>query len=386
MARNSNAHRPQPIQQPESRRTDRPLFFDEFAESGAYLEVPISTQLPSIDLINGHTHRALRKHFKQRVWHNEAGLSLAFVNKHDASHMDRVATGVFHLGTLLGLDPNDVATATLATRFHDVGYEFPEGADLAVIERMGKDLHSAHASRGATLVVDHIRHLIATDTSVAQELEGWNDNSFHIAQHAIQLHSNDVGTDDSAASISLLPRLIDKLDNRSSRVRTEHLDAFRTATFRTVGHIQQQVEKGIRRTLSSQVIPSSKRHRLSMDSVRQRLEATDQYYFHRLVPAAIEDQHLFLNPNDYTMLMQYRVYPTHVSSVLGAEYTNEDHLYDFRRAYSKSMVNAAGVIRSIRSNLLDEGATINQPLLDVHLIYEDGRQITLHYSSTQELV
>lgn len=366
-----------------STRTDRPLFFAENGTDWDYsqhVEIPLSTELPTIAPIQGHTHGVLRSLFKKRIRQNEHGLSLAFVNRHDASHMDRVANGTFHAGIQLGMPMREVQAATLAARFHDVGYEFPNNAELADIERLGKDLHTQHAPTGADLVTDALKSFRRADAAVRAELQNWTDETFQIAHEAIRLHSNDVGTDDNANPVTLLPRFIDKIDNTNMRVRPEHLEAFHTAAFRTVQHIQQRVERGCRRVLTSEVIPNGKRHGLSLTDVRDRLKAVDPYYFHRVVPAAITDQRLFLNPANTSAVLEYRVYPSIVGDALRVDYGNKDHLEDFFKAYDRSMLNAANVLRILRKHR-GAPASADDTLLTVRLIYEDGKQSVLNYGS-----
>lgn len=369
----------------ESRRTDRPLFFnsenapDAWSADGS-VEIPFNANLPEVDLIQGHTHGKLRRLFKSRVANNERGLELAFVNRHDAPHMDRVANATYWMGTYLGINPHDVHVATLAARHHDVGYQIPQDADAAYLEKLGKEMHSSHAANGAELVVDALHDLRKSDTLVAHQLKDWTEGSFQVADNAIRLHSNSVGTDVNAPEVSLLPRLADKLD-MVSRVRSSHLEAFRTAGFRTVNHIVQRVQQGCRHVLTQGAVSSDKRHWMPMDDLREHMEAVDKYYFHRTAPAAIEGQKLYLNVADLRMVAEYHAYPSVVTQALGADFTNEDHLKDFRSAYDRAMVNAAGVLKILREKVQGVGTEPNDPLLTVRLVYEDGRQSVLNYAA-----
>lgn len=371
-----------------SRRTDRPLFFNGTGTESTdwdlegYVEIPLMTQLPNLPVIQGETHRELRRVFKRRVSHNEKGLDLAYVNRHDAPHMDRVASGVFHLGNRLGFAPKDVQAATLATRFHDVGYEFPEGADPGELEKLGKDIHAKHAPAGANLVLDALAMLRRRSPAVSRELKDWDDETMQIAHQSIALHSNSVGTDDTAPPLALLSRLVDKIDNTESRVRSSHVEAFRIAPFRSVQHIQQLVRAGQKRVLSEDSVNVQKRHGLTQDEVRDHLHAVDPYYFHRLAPLAIQDQRLFLNPETVAMRMEYQVYPSVVSDALGVEYTEKDHLTDFKAAYTRSMQNAAEVIQTLQRALSRSTEVSGEPLLTVSMNYDDGRRHVLAYNGS----
>lgn len=365
----------------ESRRTDRPLFFDQNEgewDLSHHLEIPLTTALPNVSVVQGMTHRTLRHLFKSRIRDNEAGLSLAYVNRHDVPHMDRVANGTYHMGTYLGYSQVDVRAATLAARFHDVGYEFPENADPSELEVLGKELHANHAAAGAELVTEALMEL-HTNPGIRAELQGWTDETFQIAHESIRLHSNDVGTDEESHPVTLLPRFIDKLDNSSERVRPGHIEDFRLGLGRSIQHIQHKVRSRSRHTLSDESLTArSSRYKMDIQEARQHMAAVDPYYFHRIAPLAISSQRLFLNPQEVSAIVEYHAYPSVVSDALKVPYTKEDHAHDFLLAYDKSMLNAARVMHLLRENQ----PTSNNPdamLLTVRIMYEDGKQRTINY-------
>ncbi len=335
----------------------------------------MTPDIRTLEPIHSVTYQQLRSIFKARVKQNEEGLGYAYVNRHDVPHMDRVANGVLHLGNALGYDREEVQAATLTSRIHDVGYSFPKDAPVANLQMLGKEIHADHAPRGAELVMNEIEKIVKTDSAVRKELQHWTDHHRTIAHNAIALHSNDVGTDDSAPKVALFTRLIDKLDNTNDRVRSTHVEAFRIAPFRSIQHIQQMVRKGEKHLLSEDAVRFGKRHGKELSEVRDHLHAVDPFYYHRLVPYAIQNQQLYVNPQTAEMVMDYDVYTSVVEELLGVpSYTPHDHLQDFKLAYGKSMMNAAHVVGILQG---DRAASSSR--LTVRMNYEGNETHILTY-------
>ncbi|TSC79199.1 MAG: hypothetical protein G01um101425_699 [Candidatus Peregrinibacteria bacterium Gr01-1014_25] len=359
-------------------RSSPPVLSGEHAVDGVQ-GVPMDRFLPDVNLLRGVAYAHLRTCFKKRVQWNDARLREAWINRHSWDHMDTVAKGVYHLGTRMQASFEDVLAVTLATRFHDIGYEFPKGV---LPETLCKEQHKQHAQHGADLFVDKLNELRRTNGSVRDALPWWAERHNELAHGAIRLHSNGTPREmqqepQSAEEVlPLLPRLLDKLDNSAHRVYADHEAKFSAVPHKSMQHILHCVRQGTRWLMEPPA--DGARHKSPPDDVFRKLEAYEYGFVHRLVPMAITDQRLHLQ--DGTIGVQYAVYPSKVESLLGVKYTPADHSRHFDEAYDKSMRNAAEVAQLIRRQLFGPKAKADGPPLRVHLMYEDGTDMFKEYA------
>lgn len=344
------------------------LSYEERRDSA--VAIGVHKFLPDIKFLQGGVYQGLRKHFKSLVHQNDKDLKRAFINKHSWPHMDTVANGVYQLGVRMdGISFRDLMAATLATRFHDIGYNFPLGVDP---ELCSKEQHGQHAQYGADRFVDAINSM-RKNQQFAEDLEEWTDHHTQIAHDAIRMHSNG----SSAAgrrirrkdqNLVLLPRLIDKLDNSSDRVYEEHVRLFSYVPHKTLRHIHQCVRQRARWMLEES---SQQRHGHSKEETLSKLASYEHGFPHRLVPYAIASQRMVLLPNTGQIEVQYAAYPSQVENLLGIPYSPEDHAGHFDAAYEKSMQNAAAVVALIRGQLFGDAVRTDTPPLRVSLIYPE---------------
>ena len=341
--------------------------------------------MPQVNALRGGIYSLLRRRFKERVHRNDTHLRAAWINRHSWDHMDTVANGVYHLGIRMRAAWEDVLAVTLATRFHDIGYDFPEGIDP---ESCTKEQHCQHAQRGADFFADAI-----VDTRKKRGFDDvmpwWTERHTQLGHDAIRLHSNGStlvapevrGRADMA--LALLPRLLDKLHNSADRIYPEHLDLFSRVPHKTIGHIRQRVQQGTRWLLEAPSLQA--RHRNTPDEAFEKLELFEYGFAHRLVPHAITDQRLLMHPDTGMLEVEYMAYPSRVEGLLGVPYDPEMHSAHFDLAYDRSMQNAACVAAMVRRRLFGEhAAEMRTPPLRVRLAYDDGSVVTKDYGAHEE--
>lgn len=348
-----------------------PSGFSPSVRRETQVPVEMNSFLPDINFLRGGVYVALRKRFKDRVHRNDRDLQQAFINRHSWPHMDTVANGVYQLGVRMdGVAFRDLMAVTLATRFHDIGYDFQPGINP---ELLTKEQHCQHAQNGADLFVDAVNDLRSTPVFAA-ELAEWTDHHSQLAHDAIRLHSNGSTTGEQQLSrrknrgLTLLPRLVDKLDNSADRISEAHLRLFSYVPHKTLRHIHSCVRQGARWALSE---PTQFRHGSCKEDTLEKLEVFEYGFAHRLVPYAITSQRMVLLPGTGQVEMQYAAHPTQVENLLGISYLPSDHSAHFDLAYQKSMQNAAAVVAAIRLQLFGPNVNSDTPPLRVSLMYPE---------------
>lgn len=301
--------------------------------------------------------------------------------------MDRVATGVYDLGVRMNLNHRDLMMATLASRFHDCGYEFDRSASPRDIARTSKEIHAKHAERGAEMFVDAFEQVRA-DPAIAKMTDWVTDRHIEVAHQSIALHNNRCSVDpseflsDEVHVAGLLTRAIDKLDNSRLRVHPMHLEILARAPHFSVQHIQRCVRDGAREALLE---GGARRRQVPLDDAREAWDAVNPTYRHRTVPAAIDSQQMYYQPEDGTLEVEYAAYPETLGQQLGTTYTLEDHFEDLREVYGKSFAHVAHVLHVCRARLqgIDRPS---DPMLTIRVHYnEDGAESILSYSAQGEV-
>jgi hypothetical protein len=341
--------------------------------------------LHDVQFLRGDAFKKLHTVFQPRIAHNNASLRKAWINGHDGPHMDRVAAGTFELAKRVRgdqrLDWQDIEAVTLATRLHDVGYHFPKDQDPALL---GKEAHERHAPLGADLVADKLEEMRQKGELPAW----WKKRHTRLAHMAILYHSNQSPTDSdveltedpSIPPLTLFPRLIDKLDNTEARVAEVHLDALALAARYSINHLRFHVRHRANLLLKS-FDEEQKPHHKTPEEVFASIAAIHPTYVHQLVPYAITNQQLHLEP-DGTMSVRYFADTSRVSEKLGIDYTNEQFNKHFEVAYTKSMSNAAEVVRATRTRILGlPDLPEEAELLRVNVAFKSGDEAEHKYAS-----
>lgn len=344
-----------------------------------------------VKFLQGDVYKRLNALFSSRIDRNNYGLSRSWINIHDDVHMDRVAGGSMSLAVQLmrrgaPIDWMDLNAMALATRFHDVGYLFPEGVDP---ETLTKEDHDRHGDIGADLYVQAIDAIGRGGTLPSW----WTPRHTAIGEMAIRYHSNyskHASTSDipltenpDIPTLSLLPRLVDKLDNSHDRVHHQHISGISLAARRKINNIRFEVKK------PNNLVGEGERqeprvdaqHRVSTEEALRRVRAYHRSFVHQLTPHAIRSQVLAVR-GDGKMDIRYVAYPSEIAKVLGVQITPDDFLGLFDEAYGKSMHNAAAVVRAIRTRLLRLPDEPGETHLRAQIEFaREGRSVTREYAA-----
>ena len=336
-------------------------------------DIALNSALPgAVPLINGNTYAKMRSLFEPRVRRNDEGLELAPITRHSWEHMDTVAHGVWQMGEALRMNRKNIWKVVLATRFHDVGYDFPEGVDPRT---RGKETHASHPREGAALFVNYLDFMKKFDRRCSEELQGWTAQDSELAFKAIENHSNGYHYDpELVEDTAKLPRLFDKLDNWYRRTYSSQVEKCAIG----LGMSVQDAESRVRYNM--QVLLDPKEEPLPQSILEEPLSkrfddlrAFDTKFVHRLVPYAITGQRAAFTPVSGTFVTEYDVRPERISRALGAHCTADDFLNMFHEAYgTTSMGYAAEVIHSIRNRVLKLKTEVGTPTLTVRFNFSDG--------------
>lgn len=351
------------------------LFFSDAQK----VRINIDPALPRNPLIIGRLHQYLRERFQTVVMRNQRCLVLAKVNSHGFDHMDAVANGVWTIGHALGIEYQDVAAATVAARFHDIGYDFPHDATSEEIAKMGKEKHAAHARNGAQMFVRALE-----DAPAGVLPRWWKPSHTDIAHDAILLHStqsDDTGTrtNPKHRAVALLPLIADKLDNAERRVFSSHIEAIRSTLGFTTNYLRYQVNDIMTLTPKPEAI---RRHRKSVDEAFEGVAAAHPTFGHQIAPYAITHQHIELDKSTGAMQVRYTVHPGRVSDLMQISYEPEIFMEHFDEALTRTMRKAADAIKAVADLVPGVRAYEHESPLTVHFEFDNGSMVTRQYAGT----
>ncbi len=317
---------------------------------GVFFTIELTDDLPHEIMSQVQTTvSALHRAFGERVEHNDKCLELAFINRHSLDHTRSVTNGAVRMAMELGMPDDQVKTLAIAGIYHDVGYDFPEGADPA---KRGKEAHMKHPKIGAEMFVREMSMLLKTNPDVRREVPWWTSEHMEIAWDAILNHSHTSQYDaENVSQAGKQLRFWDKMDNAHIRVYPSHLLSYASHLSVDPGLAMQELRNNhanLQRPLTN------RSRRYTLGEVHERLEKFDKKYEHRLVPYAITGQKLRMNRDTGECEMHYAVDPDRITHLLQARCGVEKFMQLFHRAYGlKSMRIAAEVVHSIRNDILN---------------------------------
>lgn len=334
-------------------------------------------------------HQELTRHFRGRVHQILGWLDTSGVNRHEWSHMRRVANGVQALGQLFENyhDPHEVEAAVQGTAVHDVGYD-THGRDPHELSKAGGH-YDDHPIIGANMLQKALDERELRPQWWEEDQERFDA----IAMDSILYHSN--GSDYArywdnregevtwSDVLRMYARFIDKIDNTEKRVYPRHMEelgealGIPRAIIRTQMKANKDILDALPQEVGKRVRAVSTRERFLLKSgdrdsqeVFERLREVDDRFTHRLVPYAITGQHLIYSPKSHKLGVVYDVDVDRVGSVLGIQYTPDHHFEHFREAYGYgSMPRAADVTRRIQSLFEEREVESQEKTFSVFLNY-----------------
>ena len=375
-------------------RKEEPPRAPEADEGGSFFNDPNLVELsldeggllPEVE----ERHQELSRQFRARVHQILGWLDASGVNRHEWSHMRRVANGVQALGGLFAQyhDSHEVEAAIQGTAVHDIGYD-THGRDPRELSKAGGH-YDDHPIIGANLFQE------ALDAKNLRP-DWWEEDKERfdaIAMDSILYHSNgsdyarywdhrEQGSTTWSDVLRMYARFIDKIDNTEKRVYPRHMEelgeslGISRAIIRTQMKANKDILDALPREVGKRMRAVSTRERFLLQSgdrdpeeAFERLREIDDRFTHRLVPYAITGQHLIYSPKAHKLGVVYDVDVDRVGSVLGIQYTPDHHFAHFRDAYGfSSMPRAADVTRRIRSLLEKRDVDPQEKTFSVFLNY-----------------
>lgn len=330
-----------------------------------------------LEVYRGQVGVFLREAFDPLVKNNNRGLEKIMINDHGAAHMERVASASYQLGKKLGFPEADLQAMALSTSLHDVGYRFPHDVESPAVNPKDytKESQDPHPIKGANYFAERLDDLRRDNPDIEREVQWWNSSHDEIAHRAIRHHSN--GSDyhpELLSGLVKLPRMMDKLDNSHERVFASHAEGIRAmAKGASIQEVQNQVRSTAHTSLGHDKF-------LSLEDALHEARTFDARLEHRVVPFAIIDQYLHVDPQTFGCSMHYAVDIGRAQSLLGPDYSSREFLGQFEAAYAKSsMRRAAEVAHSIQRYKGQEKAA-DAASLKVHFHFSDGTRATKEYA------
>lgn len=357
----------------------------EGSEGGSFLNDPDLVQIPLTERLPDEVYSlqvfSMRPRFAAYKREVNRCLEHSGINLHDEPHEGRVANGVWQLGEMFHHTRHKIYAAVFGARNHDIGYN-AKGRDPRTLS---KEDYADHPERGAQMFDDAINEV---------RPPWWGPQHSQIARDSILYHNNGSRSytqywkdrEGRATTwddvLPMYTRFVDKIDNTYERVYPSHMEELGKVLGLSPEIIRTQMRANMELLLSSPKDAASrsraaknrehflkKQHGGNPQEVFDQLRRHDPRFIHRVVPYAITAQHLLYSPKKKKLGVIYDVDTDRVGSVLGIQYTPDDHYQQFLEAYERSCKHAADIGYRIHTLLTGEQSDTSEPMFSVIFNY-----------------